>query len=144
MRKLTQKQRRFADEYLVDCNGTKAAVRAGYSPKTANEQAAKLMANPKIHSYITEKLDEISSEKIADTQEIMEYLTAVMRGEYTEQILRLNGGGVQVFDCVEISAAIRLKAAELLGKRYGLFKNNFRIESVSPVVIINDLVPDDW
>lgn len=139
MRKLTQKQRRFADEYLVDCNGTKAAVRAGYSPKTANEQAAKLMANPKIHSYITEKLDEISSEKIADTQEIMEYLTAVMRGEHKEQILRLNGNGVQVLDYMETPAAIRLKAAEMLAKRYGLFKENFEIESVSPVVIVNDL-----
>lgn len=122
MRKLTQKQRRFADEYLVDCNGTKAAVRAGYSPKTANEQAAKLMANPKIHSYITERLDEISSEKIADTQEIMEYLTAVMRGKHKEQILRLNGGGVQVLDYMETPAAIRLKAAEMLAKRYGLLK----------------------
>lgn len=139
MRKLTQKQRRFADEYLVDCNGTKAAVRAGYSPKTANEQAAKLMANPKIHSYITEKLDEISSEKIADTQEIMEYLTAVMRGEHKEQILRLNGGGVQVLDYMETPAAIRLKAAEMLAKRYGMLKENFEIESVSPVVIVNDL-----
>lgn len=139
MRKLTQKQRRFADEYLVDCNGTKAAVRAGYSPKTANEQAAKLMANPKIHSYITEKLDEISSEKIADTQEIMEYLTAVMRGEHKEQILRLNGNGVQVLDYMETPAAIRLKAAEMLAKRYGLFKENFEIESVSPIVIVNDL-----
>lgn len=139
MRKLTQKQRRFADEYLVDCNGTKAAVRAGYSPKTANEQAAKLMANPKIHSYITERLDEISSEKIADTQEIMEYLTAVMRGEHKEQILRLNGNGVQVLDYMETSAAIRLKAAEMLAKRYGLLKVNFEIESVSPVVIVNDL-----
>lgn len=139
MRKLTQKQRRFADEYLVDCNGTKAAVRAGYSPKTANEQAAKLMANPKIHSYITEKLDEISSEKIADTQEIMEYLTAVMRGEHKEQILRLNGNGVQVLDYMETPTAIRLKAAEMLAKRYGLLKENFEIESVSPVVIVNDL-----
>lgn len=64
MRKLTQKQRRFADEYLVDCNGTKAAVRAGYSPKTANEQAAKLMANPKIHSYITENLKKPELKKI--------------------------------------------------------------------------------
>lgn len=139
MRKLTQKQRRFADEYLVDCNGTKAAVRAGYSPKTANEQAAKLMANPKIHSYITEKLDEISSKKIADAQETMEYLTAVMRGEHKEQILRLNGNGVQVLDYMETPAAIRLKAAEMLAKRYGLLKENFEIESVSPVVIVNDL-----
>lgn len=139
MDKLTRKQRKFAEEYLVDCNGTKAAIRAGYSPKTANEQAAKLMSNPKIKSYITEKLDEMSSEKLADAQEVLEYLTSVMRGEHTEQVLRLDGNGVQVVDYIQVSARERLKAAELIGKRYGLFKETYEIESVAPIVIVNDL-----
>ena len=139
MDKLTRKQRKFAEEYLVDCNGTKAAIRAGYSPKTANEQAAKLMSNPKIKSYITEKLDEMSSEKLADAQEVLEYLTSVMRGEHTEQVLRLDGNGVQVVDHIQVSARERLKAAELIGKRYGLFKETYEIESVAPIVIVNDL-----
>lgn len=139
MDKLTRKQRKFAEEYLVDCNGTKAAIRAGYSPKTANEQAAKLMSNPKIKTYITEKLDEISSEKLADAQEVLEYLTSVMRGEHTEQVLRQDGNGVQVVDYIQVSARERLKAAELIGKRYGLFKETYEIESVAPIVIVNDL-----
>nr|DAD96533.1 MAG TPA: Terminase small subunit [Myoviridae sp. ctdWz11] len=139
MDKLTRKQRKFAEEYLVDCNGTKAAIRAGYSPKTANEQAAKLMSNPKIKSYITEKLDEMSSEKLADAQEVLEYLTSVMRGEHTEQTLQLVGDGVQTITDIDVSAKERLKAAELIGKRYGLFKETYEIESVAPIVIVNDL-----
>lgn len=139
MDRLTKKQRRFADEYLVDCNGTKAAIRAGYSPKTANEQAAKLMSNPKIKTYISEKLEELSSERLADAQEVLEYLTAVMRGQHTEEILRLNGGGVQVADHIQVSARDRIRAAELIGKRYGLFKDNFEMEALSPIIIVNDL-----
>lgn len=138
MDKLTRKQRKFAEEYLVDCNGTKAAIRAGYSPKTANEQAAKLMSNPKIKSYITEKLDEMSSEKLADAQEVLEYLTSVMRGEHTEQTLQLVGDGVQTITDIDVSAKERLKAAELIGKRYGMFKDNVGID-LEPVVIVNDL-----
>lgn len=133
--KLTKKQRKFADEYLIDCNGTQAAIRAGYSPKTANEQAVKLMANKKISNYISEKLEEISSERLAEAQEVLEYLTAVMRGEHTEQILRLDGNGVQVIDNIEVSARERLKAAELIGKRYGMFKDNLDVGGSIPVVI---------
>lgn len=135
MERLTKKQRRFADEYLIDCNGTKAAIRAGYSPRTANEQAAKLMANKKIKDYISEKLEEISSERLAEAQEVLEYLTSVMRGEHTEQILRLDGNGVQVIDNIKVSARERLKAAELIGKRYGMFKDNLDVGGSIPVVI---------
>lgn len=135
MERLTKKQRRFADEYLIDCNGTKAAIRAGYSPRTANEQAAKLMANKKIKDYISEKLEEISSERLAEAQEVLEYLTAVMRGQHREQILRLDGNGVQVIDNIKVSARERLKAAELIGKRYGMFKDNLDVGGSIPVVI---------
>lgn len=138
MNKLTRKQRKFCDEYLIDCNGTQAAIRAGYSLKTANEQAAKLMTNTKISSYIAEKLAEISSERLADAQEVLEYLTSVMRGEHTEQVLRLDGNGVQVLDYIQVSAKERLRAAELIGKRYGMFKDNISV-GLEPVVIVNDL-----
>ena len=135
MDKLTRKQRKFAEEYLVDCNGTKAAIRAGYSPKTANEQAAKLMSNPKIKSYITEKLDEMSSEKLADAQEVLEYLTSVMRGEHTEQTLKLVGEGVQAITEIDVAAKERLKAAELIGKRYGIWKDSVDVKGAIPTVL---------
>jgi len=98
------------------------------------------MANKKISNYISNKLDEMSSERLANAQEVLEYLTSVMRGEHTEQVLRLDGNGVQVVDYIQVSARERLKAAELIGKRYGMFKDNYSIESIAPVIIVNDLL----
>ena len=136
--RLTKKQKRFADEYLVDCNATQAAIRTGYSPKTANEQGARLLANVSIKKYIEEQLARLHSERTADAQEVIEYLTAVMRGEHKEQTLRLIGEGVQVIADIDVSAKERLKAAELLGKRHGIFKENVSVD-ISPVTIIDNI-----
>lgn len=138
MSSLTKKQKRFCDEYLIDCNATQAAIRAGYSAKTANEQGAKLINNPKIASHIERQLDLMHDKKLADVREIMEYLTSVMRGEHKEQVLQLVGGGVQKIADIDVSAKERLKAAELIGKRYGMFKDNVNVD-LEPVVIVNDL-----
>jgi phage terminase small subunit len=131
MSKLTAKQQRFCDEYLIDLNATQAAIRAGYSPNTArfasqwiNEKNLKKPTSkyiPALRSYIDEQLSHIHDEKTADAQEVLEYLTAVMRGQHQEQVLRLAGDGVQEIAAVDVSARDRLKAAELLGKRYGLY-----------------------
>lgn len=134
MGRLTDKQKRFIDEYLVDCNGTQAAIRAGYSPKTANEQSVKLLSMRHIREAIDNKLEEISSQKIADAQETLEYLTSVMRGEMKESVLCLSGKGEQKIVEIAVSAADRIKAAELIGKRYGLFKGSIEINSL-PVVL---------
>lgn len=135
---MNARQKKFCDEYLIDCNATQAAIRAGYSPKTANEQAARLLANVSIKSYIDEQLERIHNEKTADAQEVLEYLTAVMRGEHTEQVLKLIGEGVQTITDIDVSARERLKAAELIGKRYGMFKDGLNVD-LEPVVIVNDL-----
>ena len=135
---MNAKQKRFCDEYLIDCNATQAAIRAGYSPKTANEQGNRLLANVSVKSYIDEQLERIHNEKTADAQEVLEYLTAVMRGEHTEQVLKLIGEGVQTVTDIDVAARERLKAAELIGKRYGMFKDNVNVD-LEPVVIVNDL-----
>lgn len=135
---MNARQKKFCDEYLIDCNATQAAIRAGYSPKTANEQAARLLANVSIKSYIDEQLERIHNEKTADAQEVLEYLTAVMRGQHTEQVLKLIGEGVQTITDIDVSARERLKAAELIGKRYGMFKDGLNVD-LEPVVIVNDL-----
>lgn len=139
MAKLTKKQQRFCDEYLIDCNATQAAIRAGYSVKTANEQGAKLIKNKRISEQIEKQLELLHSEKMADVQEVMEYLTAVMRGECTEQVLRLVGNGVQEIAFIQTAAKDRIRAAELIGKDYGMFRENFSLENLSPVIIVNDL-----
>ena len=134
MARLTNKQKRFIDEYLIDCNATQAAIRAGYSSKTANEQSVKLLSNVYIQYAIDKKLKEISSDKTANAQEVLEYLTAVMRGETKESVLCLSGKGEQKIVEISVSATDRIKAAELIGKRYGMFKGNIKITSI-PVVI---------
>ena len=135
---MNAKQKRFCDEYLIDCNATQAAIRAGYSPKTAKQIGQENLTKPDMKKYIDEQLEQIHSEKTADAQEVLEYLTAVMRGEHTEQVLKLIGEGVQTVTDIDVSARERLKAAELIGKRYGMFKDNVNVD-LEPVVIVNDL-----
>lgn len=135
---MNARQKRFCDEYLIDCNATQAAIRVGYSPKTAKVTGAKMLTNANLKAYIDEQLERIHNEKTADAQEVLEYLTAVMRGQHTEQTLQLIGDGVQKIANIDVSAKERLKAAELIGKRYGMFKDNVGID-LEPVVIVNDL-----
>ena len=135
---MTDKQKRFCDEYLIDCNATQAAVRAGYSPKTAKQTGCENLANPDLKAYIDERLEEMHNEKTADAQEVLEYLTSVMRGEHKEQVLKLVGEGVQTISDIDVGAKDRIKAAELIGKRYGMFKDGLAVE-VEPVTLVNDL-----
>lgn len=132
---MTDKQKRFCDEYLIDCNATQAAIRAGYSPKTANEQGNRLLANVSVKAYIDERLEQLHTKKTADAQEVMEYLTSVMRGEHKEQTLALCGDGMQEIQDIDVSAKDRIKAAELIGKRYGMFKDAVDLGGAVPVVI---------
>lgn len=135
---MTRKQKRFVEEYLVDLNATQAAIRAGYSPNTAGSIGEENLKKPEIKNAITSLLDDMAASNIATVQEIMEHLTAVMRGETTEEILILVGNGVQQITTKQVSAKDRIRAAELLGKRYGLFKDKVNFEGLLPVVITGD------
>lgn len=135
---MNARQRKFCDEYLIDCNATQAAIRAGYSPKTAKQIGQENLTKPDLKAYIDEQLELLHNERTADAQEVLEYLTAVMRGEHTEQVLKLIGEGVQTVTDIDVAARERLKAAELIGKRYGMFKDNVNVD-LEPVVIVNDL-----
>lgn len=132
---MTGKQIRFCDEYLIDLNATQAAIRAGYSEKTAKAIGCELLTKPDIQTYIQEQLDSIHNKKTADALEVIEYLTSVMRGEHTEQALQLVGDGVQIICNINVSAKDRLKAAELIGKRYGLFTDRMDLNTTPPIVI---------
>lgn len=134
MAKLNEKQQRFVDEYLIDLNATQAAIRAGYSEKTARSQGQRLLTNVDIKTYIDEQLKKIHNEKIADVKEIMIYLTSVLRGESESEIVVIEGTGDGCSDARRMSKAPdekeRLKAAELLGKRYGLFKEKLEVSGI--------------
>lgn len=135
---LNQRQKKFCDEYLIDCNATQAAIRAGYSPKTAKQIGQRMLTNVDLKDYIDAQLERIHNEKTADAQEVIEYLTSVMRGEHTEQVLKLVGDGVQTVTDIDVSAKERLKAAELIGKRYGLFTDKVDVGGTIPVIIMGD------
>lgn len=116
MAKLSLKQQKFADEYIISGNAIKSAIEAGYSDNYAKKQSHKLLVNVGIKSYIDERMKEIESKKSATQQEVIEYLTSVMRGEHKEEILIGQGQGFQEITYIDVSAKDRLKAANLLNK----------------------------
>ena len=123
--KLTDKQKIFCDEYIISLNATQAAIKAGYAEKTAYAIGAENLKKPKIQSYISERMEQKESSLIATQDEVLQYLTSVLRGESqtTDTLLVGIGDGWQEVQEVEKkpSEKERLKAAELLGKRYGLY-----------------------
>ena len=120
LKKLTLKQQKFTDEYIISGNATQSAIKAGYSEKYANTNAVKLLQNTTIKAYIDERLSELNSKKIADQQEVLEFFTAAMRGELTEPMAIGLGDGVQQIIEVRPNIATRKSAAVELAKRYGL------------------------
>ena len=123
--KLTEKQKRFCDEYLIDLNATQAAIRAGYSRKTAFTIGNENLKKPYIKNYINERLKQLEDERIAKADEVLKYLTKGMRQELTEEVVVTEGTGDGCSEARVVTKKISLKdsnkCAELLGKRYRLF-----------------------
>nr|DAN63594.1 MAG TPA: Terminase small subunit [Caudoviricetes sp.] len=121
---MTERQKIFADHYIISLNATEAYKKAYpkiKSIKTAEVNGSKLLRNTKVREYIDEQLEKLKSERVADQQEVLEFLTAVMRGEVTEPLLVLDGEGYQRIVDAKPSVATRRASAVDLGKRYGLF-----------------------
>ncbi|MDB2051957.1 terminase small subunit [Clostridium perfringens] len=152
--KLTPKQKAFAEYYIETGNATESARKAGYSKKTARVIGQENLLKPALKSYIDEKMKELESKRIAKAEEVLEYLTRVLRGEETEQVVVTENIGdfmseAKVVD-KEISAKDKIKAAELLGKRYRLFVDKVEKDSKVNVnsttkldSILNQLKDDD-
>ena len=142
MTKLTEKQKRFADYYIETGNKTEAAVKAGYSKKTARVIGQENLLKPAVKNYIDEKLTEISSKRIASANEVMELLTSAARGELEEEVVVVENIGDYCSEAKvikkQIGAKDRLKAAELLGKRYRLFTDKLEVKGMVPVMIVGE------
>lgn len=125
MAKLTAKQQRFCDEYLIDLNATQAAIRAGYSKKTARVIGAQNLSKLAVKNYINERMKEKEAELIADSDEVMRYLTSVLRGQSQSEVVVVENIGDYMSEARLIQKAPdekeRLKAAELLGKAHQIF-----------------------
>ena len=123
--KLTEKQKRFIDYYVQTANATESAKRAGYSSKTAKNIGAENLT--KLNYFIQERLQQLEDNRIASQEEVLQYLTKVMRGEEKDQF------------GLDASLQDRTKCAELLGKRYGTFKEKVDVTGNIPVVIADDI-----
>ena len=140
--KLTEKQKRFCDYYIESANITEAATKAGYSYNYANARGHELLGKVGIKTYIDEKLEEMQGKRIASATEVMELLTQALRGEITEEVVVVEGSGDGYSEAKtidkQIGAKDRIKAAELLGKRYGLYTDKVNITGTVPVMIVGE------
>ena len=134
---LTDKQKKFIEEYLIDMNGTRA-YRAAY-PSVKNDESAgaaacRLLKNVKVKKVVDPILESLSSDRVATLEEVLAYLTSVMRGESTAEVVVVEGLGDGCSEARRLKKSPdekeKLKAAELLGKRYGLFKDKVEVSGL--------------
>lgn len=141
--KLTRKQEMFANEYIRTGNAYQSAVNAGYSHNYAKGNVVKLLENVSVKSYIDARLEELRKESIAEQDEILQYLTSVMRGKEQDEELMLvpTGYFMSEVERHEKRADIvaRTKAAELLGKRYAMWTEKQEVEHSGAVTFVDDI-----
>ncbi|UNT92626.1 MULTISPECIES: terminase small subunit [Allobaculum] len=130
---MTEKQKQFCDEYLANGLNATQAYLAVYknvkSTDVAGAAAARLLGNVSVNEYINVALAKIHDEKTMDAKEVMERLTAIGREETTDQLLTMDG------DIKEVKSKTqdRIRALELIGKAYGMFKDKVEMEVATPV-----------
>ena len=124
--KLKPKELTFAEEWLKTTNATQSAIKAGYSERTAYSAGNRLLKKVEVKQYIDERLAEMQESSIADTNEVMQFLSSTMRGDIPDQF------------GLDPALNDRLKAAELLGKRYKLFTDKQEISGADgePIKVI--------
>lgn len=124
--KLKPKELKFAEEWLKTTNATQSAIKAGYSARTAYSAGNRLLKKVDVKQYIDERLAEMQESSIADTNEVMQFLSSTMRGDIPDQF------------GLDPALNDRLKAAELLGKRYKMFTDKQEISGADgePIKVI--------
>ncbi|AWC45806.1 terminase small subunit [Bacillus cytotoxicus] len=140
--KLTPKQQAFCDYYIETGNATEAARKAGYKGGNLNRIASENLSKLVIQQYIEERMAEKDEERVASQDEILEFLTKVMRGEMTEQVPVGQGEGYFELQDKDTYVKDRVKAAELLGKRYMMWTEKKEVEVTVPT-FVDDVPLDD-
>lgn len=140
---MTEAQRIFCDEYIKDTNGSRA-YKIAYphvtKDNTAKSNAYRLLQKENIKKYIREQLDRLHDERTADTKEVLEYLTSVMRGESRSSVLALDGDGTQAVVSKSPDEKERLTAAKQLVKILGLEVQKVELDGgIGLVKIIDDI-----
>lgn len=156
-RKLTDKQQRFVDEYLIDLNATQAAIRAGYSVKTANEQGSQNLAKLSIQQVIAERMAERSRRTGVNQDRVVLELAKIafvkmtdivdsegnIKGDAAEDDLaciesvkyKHSNTDTGYSEEREVKIASKLKALELLGKHLGMWNDKVDLNVALPIVI---------
>ena len=139
---LTAKQARFVEEYCIDWNATQAAIRAGYSEKTAREVGKQNISKLYVKAAIDKIMSEKSSAAIASQNEVLEFLTKTLRGELEEECVVVEGQGEGVSRATKVKKQVtpndRWKAANMLAKRYGLDKLVIEIQE-HVIKVVDDI-----
>lgn len=135
--KLTDKQKAFCQEYLVDLNGTQAAIRAGYSKRTANEQAARMLAKASIQDYLSQLMAQKEASRIATADEVLQYLTSVIRGKSESEVIVSSPTGPTPM-MKHPDERDKLKAAEVMAKYHGLMAPQ-QVEMKTSVTVDEDV-----
>lgn len=165
MAKLTAKQQRFIEEYLIDLNATQAAIRAGYSVKTANEQGSQLLAKLSIQQAIAEKMAERSKRTGVNQDRVVLELAKIAFVKMTDVVDsngRIRAGATEDdLSCIEsikykesdneyggsiereVKIASKLKALELLGKHLGMWNDKVDLNITNPIVISGEDALED-
>lgn len=165
MAKLTEKQQRFVDEYLIDLNATQAAIRAGYSVKTANEQGARLLANVSVQQKIAEKMADRSKRTGVNQDRVVLELARIAFVKITDIVdsegkikstaseddlaciesVKYKGSESETSSSVEreMKLSSKLKALELLGKHLGMWNDKLDVNVSIPVVISGEDALED-
>lgn len=162
---MTLKQERFVEEYLIDLNATQAAIRAGYSPKTANEQGARLLAKVSIQAAVSKAqaersrrtginqdrvLLELAKVAFLNPVDVIDMDGATIRGEANRddtaciasvKVKTIPTDDGQITER-EVKVYDKLKALELLGKHLGMFTDKVKVDGALPVVLYDDIPPE--
>lgn len=144
---MQERQKRFADYYIALGTVAEAAIKAGYSEKYAKTGAYRLLENVSIKTYIEKRLEAMDAERVADAEEVMKYLTSVMRGESSSEEIVVEGCGDGFSEARAMKKAPsekdRLKAAELIGKRYMMFTDKVQADLNVPVIFEGEDLLED-
>lgn len=138
---ISLRQQKFVDNYIRTGVITQSAIEAGYVERYAYNTAYTFLDNPKIVKYMLDQMAHHNKKGVADQEEILMFLTGVIRGKEAGKSLIGVGGGEQAITDIEPTLLEKLKASELLGKRYAMWTDKQLIQELQPIII--DDVPED-
>ena len=140
MSKLNETQKAFADYYIESLNATESYAKAyECSYTTARTNGARLLANANIKKYIDEVMSAKDESRIASQDEILQILTDIARGITEEEVVQFSQLGEELRTTRKPTIKDRMKASELLGKRYRMFTDKTELEITEPITIIDDI-----